>query len=108
MTKVELEYLDIFKNRHGRERCYFRYRGKRWPLPLPTDHGFASTYEARLKAVADGQIEIGNVAFIQGSLGWAIDQFLDSTEWRDRAQMTRKNQRPIFDHPSQEVWRWDA
>ena len=98
MTKIDLEYLHVFTDRHGHVRCYFRYRGKRWPLPSLRDPGFAPAYEARLKAINDGQIEISNVAFIAGSLGWAIDQFLASAEYRDRAAATKRNTRPLLDH----------
>jgi integrase len=98
MTKVELEYLHMFVDRLGHVRCYFRYRGKRWPLPLPHDSGFATAYEARMKMVKEGQIEIVKVAFIRGSLGWAIEKFMGSTVYADRAEITRKTERPLLDH----------
>jgi hypothetical protein len=98
MTKVDLEYLHVFVDRHGHVRCYFRYRGKRWPLPLPHDPKFATAYEARMKMVKDGPIPvIGNVTFIPGSFGWAIDQFLSSDEYRDRAATTKAYARPLLD-----------
>jgi Phage integrase family len=94
----------------GMSRTKFRELVDDGPMPKPLcidgirvwdrldeAFAFASAYEARLKAIAGGQIEIGNVTFIRGSLGRVIDQFLGSAEWRDRAMMTRKNQRPLFD-----------
>jgi integrase len=98
MTPVDLRYLDVFVDRHGRERCYFRYRGRRWLLPAPGSPGFAEAYEGLLKAVVEGTLKSpNNVAFIHGSLGWAITQFLASDEYRRRSRMTKANTRPIFD-----------
>jgi hypothetical protein len=77
MTNVRLKYLHSFTDRHGHVRFYFRYRGKRSPLPAPHDEGFATAYDELLAEIKANPIPLkNNVAFLRGSLGWVIEQFL--------------------------------
>jgi hypothetical protein len=99
MTKVEMQYLHCFTDRHGRERCYFRYRGRKWPLPLPTEPNFGAAYAARLEAIKEHPEQIkGNVRFLRGTIGWTVDQFLDSKEYRKRAINTKKYTKRLLLH----------
>jgi hypothetical protein len=72
VTKVRLKYLHCFRDRHGKPRCFFRYRGQQWPIPLPGTEGFATACDALLSNLGSRH----NVEFMPGSLAWAIEKFL--------------------------------
>jgi integrase len=98
MTNVRLKYLHCFKDRHGKARCFFRYRGQQWPLPLPGTEGFASAYDALLAHIkANPLTSRHNVVFMLGSLAWAIEKFLASPLYNERAETTKRNYRRVFD-----------
>src|SRR5437773_7617859 len=98
MTGVKLKYLHCFNDRHGKPHCFFRYRGKRWPLPLPGTEGFATAYDALLKHIKANPLQIGsNVQFMPGSLAWAIEKFLASPLYNERAE-DRKSTRLNSSH----------
>ena len=77
MTNIRLKYLHSFRDRFGRVRFYFRYRGNRWPLPGPHEQGFATAYDALLTEIKANSIRLPkNLIFMRGSLGWVIEQFI--------------------------------
>lgn len=79
MTKVRLKYLHCFKDRHGRPRYYFRYRGQQWAIPAPGAPGFATAYDALLKHIkVNPHRSAASVEFMPGSLGWTIEKFMQS------------------------------
>jgi integrase len=93
MTTVRLKYLHCFTDRHGRARYYFRYRGQQWPLPTPGTEGFATAYDALL-----ARIKINaRVEFMPGSLAWAIEKFLASPSFNEKAENTKRGYRRILD-----------
>ena len=92
MTKVRLKYLHCFNDRHGKPHYYFRYRGERWPIPAPGTEGFATRYDALLSNIGRH-----NVEFMPGSLAWAIEKFLSSPLYNERAETTKRNYRRVFD-----------
>jgi integrase len=98
MTGVKLKYLHCFRDRHGKPRCFFRYRGQRWPLPLPGTEGFATAYDGFLAHIKANPLLIGsNVEFMPGSLAWAIEKFLASPLYNERAETTKRNYRRLLD-----------
>jgi integrase len=98
MTRVRLKYLHCFTDRHGKPRCFFRYRGQRWPLPLPGTEGFATAYDGLLAHIKANPFRgRNNVEFMPGSLGWAIEKFLQSPLYNKRAETTKRNYRRILD-----------
>ena len=98
MTPVRLKYLHCFRDRHGRARYYFRYRGQRWPIPAPGTEGFATAYDALLAHIKANPLAIRhNVEFMPGSLAWAIEKFLASPLYNKRAETTKQNYRRVFD-----------
>lgn len=104
MTKVRLKYLHCFTDRHGKPHCYFRYRGQQWPIPAPGTQGFASAYDAFLARIKANPLAVRhNVQFMPGSLGWAIEQFLASPLYNERAETTKRNYRRVLDQLRQ---RW--
>jgi hypothetical protein len=54
MATMRLQYVHSFVDKTGRVRYYFRYRGKRWPLPgLPGSAEFSAAYdEARREHIS--------------------------------------------------------
>jgi integrase len=98
VTKIDLPYLHIFNDRYGRERVYFRYGGRRWPLPPVNDSAFPAAYQAKLKMVEDGEPDVANISFIRASLGWAIVEFMKSGQYRQRSENTKDLDRPLFDY----------
>ncbi|MET0539572.1 MAG: tyrosine-type recombinase/integrase [Xanthobacteraceae bacterium] len=97
MTTLRLRYVHSFVDRHGHTRHYFRFRGQRWPLPEIGDPGFLVAYEACKAKIATGIVPSARVLFGPGTLGWAIEQFLSSNEYRYRAAATQAADRRIFD-----------
>jgi hypothetical protein len=92
MTGVRLKYLHCFRDRHGRARYYFRYRGQQWPIPAPGTQGFASAYDGLLAHIKANPFRSGaTVEFMPGSLGWAIEKFLASPLYNERAKTTKVN-----------------
>jgi integrase len=97
MTKVRIKYLHVFPDRQGHPRTYFRHQGRRWPLPEPGTPGFWEAYEACLKETEARTVPIAHVAFMPGSLGWCIGQFLASKEFAERAESTKRYSRRLLD-----------
>jgi hypothetical protein len=98
MTGVRLKYLHCFRDRHGRARYYFRYRGQQWPIPAPGTQGFASAYDGLLAHIKANPFRSGaTVEFMPGSLGWAIEKFLASPLYNERAKTTKVNYRRVLD-----------
>jgi len=98
MTGIRLKYLHCFRDRHGRARHYFRYRGQRWSIPAPHTEGFANAYDGLLAQIKANSLPKGdNLQFMPGSLGWAIEKFLASKLYDERAETTRRNYRRVLD-----------
>ena len=98
MTGIRLKYLHCFRDRQGRARYYFRYRGQRWPIPTPGAEGFATAYDGLLAHIkANPFTSRHNVEFMPGSLGWAIERFLASPLYNERADTTKRNYRRVLD-----------
>ena len=98
MTKVRLKYLHCFTDCHGKPHYYFRYRGKQWRIPAPGTEGFATAYDGLLAHIKANRLLMGsNVQFMPGSLAWAIERFLASPLYNERAETTKQNYRRVFD-----------
>jgi len=98
VTGVRLKYLHCFRDRHGWARYYFRYRGQRRPIPTPGTPGFATAYDAFLAQIRANPLQRRhNIEFMPGSLGWAIERFLASPLYSERAETTKRNYRRILD-----------
>jgi len=98
MTTVRLKYVHGFRDRHGKVHYYFRYRGERWRLPAPGTESFATAYDGLLAHIRANPLTCRhNVEFMPGSLGWAIERFLASPLYNERAQTTKQNYRRVLD-----------
>jgi integrase len=93
-----LPYIKAYVDRHGKARYYFRRKGfAKLPLPPPGSPGFMAAYEAANAVPASSPTTCAKVAFLSGSLGWGIERFMASQEYRDRAANTRLNDQRILD-----------
>src|SRR5262249_62078939 len=81
-----------------RARYFFRYPCQRWTIPAPGTEGFATAYDGFLAHIkANPFPRESNVEFMPGSLGWAIEKFLASPLYNDRAETTKRNYRRVLD-----------
>src|SRR5215831_9650697 len=77
--------------------CYFRYRGERWRIPAPGTEGFATAYDKLLAHIkANPFRSSASVDYMPGSLGWAIEKFLASPLYTERAETTKVNYRRVL------------
>jgi integrase len=100
MTRIRLEFVQAFIDRHGRVRHYFRRRGfKRVPLPgLPGSDEFMKAYRAALSGEPE-PIEIGASRTIEGTVNALVAAYLDCTDkssspfktFAPETQRTRRN-----------------
>jgi enterobacteria phage integrase len=100
MATMRLRYVHSFVDKTGRPRYYFRYRGKRSPLPgLPGSAEFSAAYdEAQREAVADSRSERrNNIVFADGTLGSVIDQYLAGKDFASKAPATIRAYRGVLD-----------
>ena len=98
MSDADLKYLTSWRDRHGRRRYFFRAHGKKYPLTgKPGDPEFHAAYArflADLKAKTLGRRE---TAFIKGTIGWVIEQYLASVQFAGKADNTQRNYRRVLD-----------
>jgi integrase len=94
-----LRYVQSYVDRHGKARHYFRRKGyPQVPLPPPGSPGFMAAYEAANTLPTAPAATAAPVRFLPGSLGWAIERFIASDQYRDhRADNTKRQDRHIYD-----------
>src|ERR1700730_5076740 len=94
---MRLRYVHSFVDKTGRPRYYFRYRGKRWPLPgLPGSTEFAAYYDAlQRQCLAEGPSSPNNIVFGLETLGSIVEKYIASGDFKSKAPATirvyRKN-----------------
>ena len=78
MTRLRLQHVHVFCDRHGKVRHYFRRRGtKQIPLPgLPGSAEFMEAYQAALAGVVAPQKQIGASRTKPGTVSAAIVGYL--------------------------------
>jgi integrase len=101
MAILRLRYVHAFTDKTGRIRYYFRYRGKRWPLPgQPGSTEFSTAYyEARRKALTDSLADAdrpNSVVYADGTLGSVIDQYFVGKDFTSKAPATIRVYRKIL------------
>ena len=97
MATLRLKYVHSFVDKTGRARFYFRYRGKRWPLPgEPGTTEFAACYDAlRHECLITRPAD--NVAFGPGTVGSVIEKYLAHADYASKAPGTRRHYRVALD-----------
>jgi integrase len=101
MAVLRLRYVHSFVDKTGRVRFYFRYRGKRWPLPgAPGGAEFASRYDelrAECLAAATDRASDDVVVHGPGTVGFVVDRYLASEAYITRSESTRRHYRVTLD-----------
>jgi integrase len=103
MTRIRLEFVQAFNDRHGRLRHYFRRRGfKRVPLPGPPgSESFMSAYQQAMGTEAP-RFEIGASRTIDGTVNAITAAYLDCTPngtspFKTLAPETQRTRRHILE-----------
>lgn len=88
MGVMKLRYVQQFRDRHGRLRTYFRFRGQRFPLPDPEDEGFSAEYRRLCQTVAGRAATPSPSA---DTLAWLVDAYQGSPEFKRLGDRTRRD-----------------
>lgn len=95
MARVELPYVQRFRDRHGKVRHYFRKPGcKRLPLP-----GVAGSVEfmAAYQAADQTSRTVGEASSVAGTMSALIAAYYQSPEWKTLQSQTQRTSRLILD-----------
>lgn len=94
MTKVELPYVQRFKDRHGKVRHYFRKPGcKRVALPDPADPAFMEAYQR----AAEEKRTAGENKYKPGSIWSLIAAYYECSAFTDLKPQTQHVYRNVLD-----------
>jgi site-specific recombinase XerC len=96
MSRIKLQFVQAFIDRHGHVRHYFRRGGdKRVPLPgLPGSEEFMAAYAAALASVPDTKsAEIGAKRTLAGTVNALVVSYYRSAEWTGLNSGTQHNRR---------------
>jgi integrase len=98
LTKIRLQYIHEFVDRHGKLRRYVRLpNGKRFPLPgAPGTAEFRVAYEAAL-AGEPLRVEIGADRTIPGTVNAAVISYFNSSAFTALAPESRRTRRGILE-----------
>jgi hypothetical protein len=101
MALLRLRYVHSFVDKTGRARYYFRYRGKRWPLPgEPGISEFAAAYSEAKREAGGGEPQPrppANLRYGPKSLGHVIDRYIASNDFTKTTASTQRRYRPILE-----------
>jgi hypothetical protein len=97
MTRIRLNYVHEFVDRHGKPRHYFRRAGfKQVRLPgLPGSREFTEAYQYALEGGA--RIEVGATRSTPNSVGALVSTYLNSTGFKNLAAETQRSRRSILE-----------
>ena len=87
MGSIELPFLDVGRDRHGRPKYYyFRRHGMRWELPSdPASEEFAAEYQRLLKETEPGtkaEAPADRRSYVRGQFGAVINDYLATGEFK--------------------------
>lgn len=95
MGSIELRYLSVETNRHGRRVYYVRKGGRRIRLPDAEDPGFMAAYHTALGSKPPPPMAPDRAK--ADTLGWLISLYLGSATFERLAPATRAARRRILD-----------
>ena len=105
MTTLRLRYVHSFVDKTNWVRHYFRFRGKRWPLPgQPGTTEFADAYTEAKRAMDAGAAPrrtLTNLVYGPKSLGHVIDRYFASEEFARTSPGTKRRYRAILERLKQ-------
>lgn len=98
MTRLELPYINSYRDRHGKLRHDFRRRGfKKVPLPgLPGSEEFMTAYQAALAGV-ESKLEIGAGRTKPGTVNAAVAGYYTSSAFQETSAGSKKQNRGILE-----------
>lgn len=97
MTTIRLKFVHAFRDRHGRQRYYFRRHGQRIPLPgVPGSDEFMSAYRQVLDG-APTKAEIGANRTKPGTIAAAVVAYFNSAVFQSLAESTKATYRGILE-----------
>src|SRR5262245_23328673 len=104
MTSVKLPYLEVQRDRKGREvYWYFRRHGRRWKLPgNPATEEFAAEYQ-RLMTTTDSQPAaraeppLDKRAYGPGSFGKLVSDYLECGEYKQLKPRTKAEYKRVLE-----------
>lgn len=96
MARIELAYVQVFKDRHGKPRHYFRRRGfPRMALPgAPGSAAFMAAYQLALEGPTR---EIGHERVTAGSISALISSYYMSADYIHLKATTKKSYRSTLE-----------
>jgi integrase len=100
MTRIKLQYIHEFRDRHGKLRRYVRLpNGKRVPLPgAPGTDQFMAAYQAALAGeAAPPRSDIGAGRTQPGTINAAVISYFNSSAFAALAPGTRRGRRNILE-----------
>jgi integrase len=99
MTRIRLQYVNSFRDRHGQLRHYFRRPGcKSVALPgLPGSAEFMESYQAALSGDTAPRVEIGASRTKPGTVAALTVQYFNSTAFQSLASETKRTRRNILE-----------
>jgi len=103
LTKIRLQYIHEFRDRHGKIRRYVRLPGRK-QIPLrgaPGSEDFMSIYQAAL-AGETPRVELGASRTRPGTVNAAVISYFNSSSFQSLASNTRRNRRNILERFRQE------
>jgi integrase len=96
VAKIDLPYIQRFKDRHGRERAYYRRKGfKKVALPTVGSPGFLAAYEAA--NTPDRSQGVASERSKPGTLSALLAAYFLSGTFRDLRASTQRSQRNQLD-----------
>jgi integrase len=97
MTRIRLDYVHRFKDRHGRQRHYYRRNGRRVPLPgRPGSDEFMEAY-ARALAGESERPALGAARTKAGTVNAAVISYVNSAVFQAMAPETKRTRRNILE-----------
>jgi hypothetical protein len=97
MAILRLKYVHTWHDKKScRPRYFFRYRGRRWPLPgLPGSKEFGAAYDALYQQHITKREP--TIAYAPATLGGVIERYLASSEYLSKRPNTQRIYRRILD-----------
>jgi hypothetical protein len=98
MSRIKLQFVQAFVDRHGRPRHYFRRRGRKAiPLPgLPGSEEFMAAYQAAL-AASPRPVEIGESRTQPGTVNALVVAYYKTADWNALDADTQKTRKRIIE-----------
>jgi integrase len=97
VTKLPLQYVHEYRDRHGKLRRYFRRQGKKTPLPgLPGSVEFMTAYQTALSG-ADRSADVGASRTKPGSVNAVVIGYYQSLAFRSLASSSQRKRRLLLE-----------